>query len=171
MLDVKLCQMVRVLKNGELVRMSKRAGNFVTLRDVVEEVGKDVVRFTMLTRKNDASFDFDLVKATNRHGQSGILRPVCPCADALGDAQGRGRRHRDRRPGDGAARSPGRSGELALVRLIAQLPREVEAAAPAHEPHRIAFFLYDLAAAFHAHWNRGCEEPGSALHRRGRCTS
>jgi arginyl-tRNA synthetase len=160
-LDVKLCQLVRVLKNGELVRMSKRAGTFVTLRDLLDEVGPDVVRFTMLTRKNDAAFDFDLVKATEQSRDNPVwyvqygharTRSVMRQAAAAGVAV------------DGLDSAPldrlGDAGELALVRLIAQWPRQVEAAAAAHEPHRIAFYLNDLAATFHAHWNRGREEPG-----------
>ena len=160
-LDVKLCQLVRVMKNGELVRMSKRAGSFVTLRDLLDEVGPDVVRFTMLTRKNDASFDFDLVKATEQSRDNPVwyvqyaharTRSAMRQAAATGIAT------------DGLAAAPldrlSDPGELALVRLIAQWPRQVEAAASAHEPHRIAFYLYDLAAAFHAHWTRGREEPG-----------
>jgi arginyl-tRNA synthetase len=160
-LDVKLCQLVRVLKNGELVRMSKRAGSFVTLRDLLDEVGPDVVRFTMLTRKNDASFDFDLVKATEQSRDNPVwyvqyaharTRSVVRQAAAAGIAT------------DGLATAPldrlADPGELALIRLIAQWPRQVEAAASAHEPHRIAFYLYDLAAAFHAHWTRGREETG-----------
>ena len=160
-LDIKLCQLVRVLKNGELVRMSKRAGTFETLSDLLDEVGPDVVRFTMLTRKNDASFDFDLVKATEQSRDNPVwyvqygharTRSVMRQATAAGIAI------------EGLASAPldrlGDSGELALVRLIAQWPRQVEAAASAHEPHRIAFYLNDLAAAFHAHWNRGREEPG-----------
>ena len=159
-LDVKLCQLVRVLKNGELVRMSKRAGTFITLRDLLDEVGPDVVRFTMLTRKNDAAFDFDLVKATEQSRDNPVwyvqygharTRSVMRQAAAAGVAV------------DGLGNAPfdrlGDAGELALVRLIAQWPRQVEAAALAHEPHRIAFFLYDLAAAFHAHWTRGSKEP------------
>jgi len=160
-LDVKLCQLVKVLRNGELVRMSKRAGTFVTLRDLLDEVGPDVVRFTMLTRKNDAPFDFDLVKATEQSRDNPVwyvqygharTRSVMRQATAAGISI------------DGLAGAPLErlvdAGELALVRLIAQWPRQVEAAAPAHEPHRIGFYLYDLAAAFHAHWNRGREEPG-----------
>jgi arginyl-tRNA synthetase len=160
-LDVKLCQLVRVMKNGELVRMSKRAGSFVTLRDLLDEVGPDVVRFTMLTRKNDASFDFDLVKATEQSRDNPVwyvqyaharTRSAMRQATAAGIAT------------DGLAAAPldrlSDPGELALVRLIAQWPRQVEASASAHEPHRIAFYLYDLAAAFHAHWTRGREEPG-----------
>jgi arginyl-tRNA synthetase len=159
-LDVKLCQLVRVLRNGELIRMSKRAGTFVTLRDLLDEVGPDVVRFTMLTRKNDAPFDFDLVKATEQSRDNPVwyvqygharTRSVMRQAIAAGIAI------------DGLGSAPldrlGDASELALVRLIAQWPRQVEAAASAHEPHRIAFYLYDLAAAFHGHWNRGKDEP------------
>jgi arginyl-tRNA synthetase len=158
-LDVKLCQLVRVMRNGELVRMSKRAGTFVTLRDLLDEVGPDVVRFTMLTRKNDAPFDFDLVKATEQSRDNPVwyvqyaharTRSVMRQASAAGIAV------------DGLDSAPldrlGDAGELALIRLVAQWPRQVEAAAAAHEPHRIAFYLNDLAAAFHAHWNRGREE-------------
>ena len=160
-LDVKLCQLVRVMRNGELVRMSKRAGTFVTLRDLLDEVGPDVVRFTMLTRKNDAPFDFDLVKATEQSRDNPVwyvqygharTRSVMRQAIAAGiDVEGLAEAPLDRLTD---------RDELAMVRLIAQWPRQVEAAAAAHEPHRIAFYLYDLAAAFHAHWNRGREEPG-----------
>jgi arginyl-tRNA synthetase len=158
-LDVKLCQLVRVMRNGELVRMSKRAGTFVTLRDLLDEVGPDVVRFTMLTRKNDAPFDFDLAKATEQSRDNPVWyvqygharsRSVMRQASAAGIEV------------DGLDSTPldhlDDVGERALVRLIAQWPRQVEAAASAHEPHRIAFYLYDLAAAFHAHWNRGRDE-------------
>jgi arginyl-tRNA synthetase len=160
-LDVKLCQLVRVMRGGELVRMSKRAGTFVTLRDLLDEVGPDVVRFTMLTRKNDAQFDFDLVKATEQSRDNPVwyvqygharTRSVMRQAEAAGFDISR----LETAPLDRLT-DPG---ELALVRLIAQWPRQVEAAAAAHEPHRIAFYLYDLAAAFHAHWTRGREEPG-----------
>ncbi|MBN9539157.1 MAG: arginine--tRNA ligase [Alphaproteobacteria bacterium] len=160
-LDVKLCQLVRVMRNGELIRMSKRAGTFVTLRDLLDEVGADVVRFTMLTRKNDAPFDFDLVKATEQSRDNPVwyvqygharTRSVMRQAAAAGiSTEGLEGVLLDRLSD---------AGELALIRQIAQWPRQVEAAAAAHEPHRIAFYLYDLAAAFHAHWNRGREEPG-----------
>jgi len=162
-LDVKLCQLVRVMKNGELVRMSKRAGTFVTLRDLLDEVGPDVVRFTMLTRKNDAPFDFDLVKANEQSRDNPVwyvqycharTRSVMRQATAAGIAP--------EDLGDGLAAAPldrlADAGELALIRLIAQWPRQVEAAAVAHEPHRVGFYLYDLAAAFHGHWNRGKED-------------
>ncbi|NDH62364.1 MAG: arginine--tRNA ligase [Alphaproteobacteria bacterium] len=160
-LDIKLCQLVRVMKNGEPVRMSKRAGTFVTLRDLLDEVGPDVVRFTMLTRKNDAAFDFDLVKATEQSRDNpvwyvqyanarthSVVRQAAAAGIAAGAVSGA---VLDRLSDDG---------ELALIRLIAQWPRQVEAAAVSHEPHRIAFYLYDLAAAFHAHWTRGSKEPG-----------
>jgi arginyl-tRNA synthetase len=159
-LDVKLCQLVRVMRNGELVRMSKRAGTFVTLRDLLDEVGPDVVRFTMLTRKNDAPFDFDLAKATEQSRDNPVWyvqygharsRSVMRQASAAGIGV------------DGLDSTPldrlDDAGERALVRQLAQWPRLVEAAATAHEPHRVAFYLYDLAAAFHAHWNRGRDEP------------
>lgn len=155
--DVKLVQMVRLLRGGEPVKMSKRAGNFVTLADVVNEVGKDVVRFTMLTRKADAQMDFDFAKVVEaskdnpvfyvnyahariaslhrRAVEAGITCP--PVADLSQlDTQ-----------------------ELALVKLSAQFPRVVETAAAAREPHRIAFYLYDLAAAFHAQWHVGNDDP------------
>ncbi|HJQ58721.1 MAG TPA: arginine--tRNA ligase [Vineibacter sp.] len=161
-LDVKLCQLVRVLKGGELVRMSKRAGTFVTLRDLLDEVGADVVRFTMLTRKNDAPFDFDLVKATEQSRDNPVwyvqyaharTRSVLRQAAAAGF---------DKLDAATLAAAPhGRlvdAGELGLIKLLAQWPRQVEAAAQSHEPHRIAFYLYELASQFHAHWNRGKED-------------
>ncbi len=161
-LDVKLCQLVRILKGGELVRMSKRAGTFVTLRDLLDEVGPDVVRFTMLTRKNDAPFDFDLEKATEQSRDNPVwyvqyaharTRSVLRQAAAAGF---------DQLDAATLAVAPhGRlvdAGELALIKLLAQWPRQVEAAAQAHEPHRIAFYLYELASQFHAHWNRGKED-------------
>jgi len=160
-LDVKLCQLVRVLKGGQLVRMSKRAGTFETLSDLLDEVGPDVVRFTMLTRKNDAPFDFDLVKATEQSRDNPVwyvqyaharVNSVMRQAAAAKVAT------------DGLADAPLERltdpSELALVRLISQWPRQVEAAAAAHEPHRVGFYLYDLASAFHTHWNHGREQPG-----------
>jgi len=160
-LDVKLCQLVRVMRKGELVRMSKRAGTFVTLRDLLDEVGPDVVRFTMLTRKNDAPFDFDLVKATEQSRDNPVWYVQYGHArtrSAMRQATAAGI------PVDGLDKAPLEplvdGGELALMRLIAQWPRQVEAAALAHEPHRLAFYLYDLAAAFHAHWTHGRENPG-----------
>ncbi len=156
-LDVKLVQMVRLFRAGEPVKMSKRSGSFVTLADVVSEVGKDVVRFMMLTRRADAPLDFDFAKVveaskdnpvfyvqyahariSSLHRKAkaeGIDLGVAPNLDLLDEE------------------------ELALVKLGAQFPRVVEAAALAHEPHRIAFYLNDLAAAFHQQWNKGNDEP------------
>ena len=164
-LDVKLCQMVRLLENGEPAKMSKRSGNFVTLRDLVDAVGKDVVRFIMLTRKNDAPLDFDLVKVREQsrdnpvfyvqyaharcHSVAKMAVEAFPGADftTLGLGAADLSRLTD-------------SYELALIRSLAAWPRMVEGAAEAHEPHRLAFYLYDLAAAFHALWSKAREEPG-----------
>ena len=153
--DVKLVQMVRLLRGGEPIKMSKRSGNFVTLADVVKEVGKDVVRFTMLTRKADAQMDFDFAKVVEAskdnpvfyvqyaHARICSLKRKVEEAGISGDA-------------DPALLD---AEDLALVKFAAQFPRIVEAAAANHEPHRIAFFLYDLAASFHAHWNIGNDRP------------
>jgi len=154
--DVKLVQMVRLMRAGEPVKMSKRSGKFITIADMVEEVGKDVVRFTMLARKADAQMDFDFAKVVEAskdnpvfyvqyahariaslHRRAVEAGMTLPAADLwLLDAE-----------------------ELAMVKLAAQFPRIVEGAANAHEPHRIAFYLYDLAAAFHSLWHRGNDDP------------
>jgi len=156
-LDVKLVQMVRLLRSGEPVKMSKRSGSFVTLADVVDEVGKDVVRFTMLTRKSDAQMDFDFAKVVEaskdnpvfyvQYAHARISSLKRKAADAGVELSA---------PADLTLLD---EEELALVKLAAQFPRTVESAATAHEPHRIAFYLYDLAAAFHALWNRGNDDP------------
>ncbi len=157
-LDVKLVQMVRLFRAGEPVKMSKRGGTFVTLADVVGEVGKDVVRFMMLTRRADAPLDFDFVKVVEASKDNPVFyvqyahARICSlqrkAAEAGIDLDG---------PADLTLLD---DEELALVKLAAQYPRTVEGAAIAHEPHRIAFYLYDLAAAFHALWNRGNDDPG-----------
>ncbi|MFM2300821.1 MAG: hypothetical protein RLZZ84_557 [Pseudomonadota bacterium] len=154
--EVRLVQMVQLMKGGQPFKMSKRSGNFVTLADVVEMVGKDVVRFTMLTRKPDAQMDFDFdkvveaskdnpvfyvqyaharIRSTLRKAAAEGFAPAADCLELLG------------------------AEELALIKLGAQFPRLVEAAAAAREPHRIAFFLYDLAAALHGYWNLGNDRP------------
>ncbi len=163
-LDVKICQLVRLLRDGEPIKMSKRSGNFVTLREVVDEVGRDAVRFMMLYRKNDAPLDFDFAKVTEQskdnpvfyvqYAHARICSVLHNAADAFPDL----------------ASDPPLSGpvdlsplvdpdELALIRLLAGWPRMVETAAAAHEPHRIAFYVHDLASAFHGLWNRGNENP------------
>ncbi len=159
-LDVLLCQMVRVLNNGEPVKMSKRAGTFVTLRDLIDEVGRDVVRFIMLTRKNDAPLDFDYAKAMEKSRENPVfyvhyahargrsvfrhaaeMFPTADLSDA-GLAKADLARLQD-------------ADEVGLLRTLAAWPRTVEGAALAHEPHRVAFYLYELASQFHALWNKG----------------
>ena len=155
--DVKLVQMVKLLRNGEPVKMSKRSGQFVTLADVVREVGRDVVRFTMLTRKADAQMDFDFAKVVEASKDNPVfyvqyaharIRSVQRKAAELG-LSGSGAPDHARLDDE----------ELDLVRLAAQFPRVVEQAAATREPHRVAFYLYDLAGAFHALWNRGNDAP------------
>jgi arginyl-tRNA synthetase len=158
--DVKLVQMVRLLRDGEPVKMSKRAGNFVTLADVVREVGKDVVRFTMLTRKADAQMDFDFAKVVEASKDN----PVFYVQYAHARIASLGRRAQEAGiilPEPDLSRLG--TGELDLIKLAAQFPRIVEGAANAREPHRIAFYLYDLAAAFHAWWNVGNDTPDARI--------
>jgi len=155
--DVKLVQMVRLLKNGEPFKMSKRAGNFVTLADVVDEVGKDAVRFTMLTRKADAQMDFDFAKVVEASRDNPVWY--------LQYANARIARLRKKAADAGIVLpvpAPARlnAQELGLIKLLAQFPRTVEASASAREPHRIAFYLADVAAAFHAWYNLGNDDPG-----------
>ena len=154
--DIKIIQMVRLLRNGDPVKMSKRSGNFVTLADVVEEVGKDVVRFTMLTRKADAQMDFDFAKVVEASKDNPVFyvqyahARICSLGRKVAEA-------------GIAARTPDLAKldveDLELVKFAAQFPRIVEAAAASREPHRIAFYLFDLAAAFHAFFNSGNDRP------------
>lgn len=155
--DVKLVQMVRLLRAGEPVKMSKRAGNFVTLADVVNEVGKDVVRFTMLTRKADAQMDFDFARVVEASKDN----PVFYVQYAHARIRSLHRRAKEEGLALPAAAELSLldADELELVKLAAQFPRTVEGAAASHEPHRIAFYLGDLAAAFHAQWNKGNDDP------------
>ncbi len=163
-LDVKLCQLVRLFRDGEPVKMSKRSGNFVTLRDVVTEVGKDVVRFIMLYRKNEAPLDFDFVKVTEQSREN----PVFYVQYASARMHSVFRQARDQVPdldlttnslADADLSLLDDESELAIIKLMAQFPGMLESAAKNHEPHRIAFYLYELASAFHGHWNRGKESP------------
>ncbi|HZF44142.1 MAG TPA: arginine--tRNA ligase [Sphingomonadaceae bacterium] len=156
-LDVKLVQMVKLLRGGEPVKMSKRSGSFVTLAEVVEEVGRDAVRFTMLTRKADAQMDFDFVKVVEASRDNPVFYVQ------YAHARIRSLHRKAAEAGieaDGAADLSLLDGrELALVKLAAQFPRVVESAAVAREPHRVAFYLGDLAAAFHGVWNQGNDDP------------
>jgi arginyl-tRNA synthetase len=154
--DVKLIQMVRLLREGEPVKMSKRAGNFVTLADVVQEVGKDVVRFTMLTRKSDAQMDFDFAKVVEASKDN----PVFYVQYAHARISSLGRKVAEAQmelPVPDLSRLG--THELGLVKLAAQFPRIVESAALAREPHRIAFYLNDIASSFHGWWNMGNDDP------------
>lgn len=163
-LDVRLCQLVKLMRDGQPVTMSKRAGTFVTLREVVDEVGVDAVRFMMLFRKNDATLEFDLAKVLEQSKDNPVF--YVQYAHARGCSVIRqGRVAFPDLATDAATLAGARlelltdEGELGLMRLIAQFPRQVEAAASAHEPHRIAFYVHDLASAFHSHWNSGKDRP------------
>jgi len=162
-LDVRICQLVKLQRGGQPVKMSKRAGTFVTLSEVIAEVGQGVVRFIMLTRKNDAPLDFDLEKVLEQSRDNpvfyvqyaharcrSVLRHVAAempeiALDPVVLAEGPLNLLTD-------------SGELGLIKQLAAWPRLVEAAAEAHEPHRVAFYLYDLAAAFHGLWTKGKDD-------------
>jgi arginyl-tRNA synthetase len=167
-LDVKIVQLVKLLRSGEPVKMSKRSGDFVTLREVVDEVGKDAVRFMMLYRKNDAVLDFDLAKVIEQSRENPVFYVQ------YGHARGHSvfRNAREVIPDlpeeagaraaflvDAALERLVDPAELDLLRRLALYPRTIEAAASAHEPHRIAFYLYDLASEFHALWTRGRDLP------------
>ena len=152
-LDVKFCQLVKLMRHGEPVKMSKRSGDFVTLREVVDEVGVDAMRFMMLFRKNDAPLDFDFAKVIEQSKDNPVFYVQ------YAHARGRSVLRQARRPFPDMDLSPNLSGlrtrpfggrrrERYRLKLIAQYPRQVEAAAVAHEPHRIAFYLHDLASAF-----------------------
>ncbi|WP_204114051.1 arginine--tRNA ligase [Shimia biformata] len=162
-LDIKLTQLVKLWKNGEPFKMSKRAGNFVTLRDVVEQVGPDVTRFVMLTRKNDAPLDFDFDKVLEQSRENpvfyvqyaharvcSVLRKAAEAGIAVDDAT---LAAADLTKLDHEA-------EIAVAKKIAEWPRLVEIAARTNEPHRVAFYLYDLASDLHSLWNRGNDQPG-----------
>ena len=167
-LDVKIVQLVKLLRGGEPVKMSKRSGDFVTLREVVDEVGRDAVRFMMLFRKNDAALDFDLAKVIEKsrdnpvfyvqyahaRGYSVFRNAAEVVPDLPADAKARCKL---------LAEAPldrlDDPGEASLMRRLALYPRLLEGAAAAHEPHRVAFYLYELASEFHAQWNRGNDTP------------
>jgi len=161
-LDVKLTQLVKLFKNGEPFKMSKRAGTFVTLRDVVDQVGPDVTRFVMLTRKNDAPLDFDFDKVLEQSKDNpvfyvqyaharicSVLRKASDLDIAVDDAALK----------DSNLSNVAHESELAVAKKLAEWPRLVEIAARTHEPHRVAFYLYELASELHALWNKGNELP------------
>ncbi|CAH1669947.1 MULTISPECIES: arginine--tRNA ligase [unclassified Chelatococcus] len=161
---VLLCQLVRLLRDGEPVKMSKRSGDFVTLREVIDEVGRDAVRFMMLFRKNDATLDFDLAKVVEQSKDNPVFyvqyaHARCAsvfrqAAEALSGVS---------MAGEALASADfsrlNDDSEVEILRRLAQYPRVVQASAASHEPHRVAFFLYELASAFHSLWNRGKDSP------------
>jgi arginyl-tRNA synthetase len=167
-LDVKIVQLVKLLRAGQPVKMSKRSGEFVTLAEVVNEVGRDATRFMMLYRKNDAVLDFDLAKVIEQSRDNAVFYVQYGHARAQSVFRN-ARALIPELPSEAAARAEmlataalerlDDAGELSLMRRLALYPRMLEAAAAAHEPHRIAFYLYDLASEFHAQWNRGNDAP------------
>lgn len=163
-LDVKLCQLVKLLRNGEPVKMSKRSGDFVTLREVIDEVGRDAVRFMMIFRKNDATLDFDLAKVVEQSKDNPVFYVQyahARCASIFRQAR-EAFPDLDLSPAALAQADLARltdEAEVGIVKLIAAYPRIVEGAAAAHEPHRLAFFVHELASAFHSLWNKGKDSP------------
>lgn len=160
-LTVLLCQLVKLYRDGEPVRMSKRSGDFITLRDVVEEVGRDPIRFMMLYRKNDAPLDFDFAKVTEQSKDNPVFYvqyASARCHSVFRQAAeqlGEGTFDRASLAGNAALLTD--ESEIGVIRKLSEYPRLIESAALAHEPHRLAFYLYDLASAFHGHWNRGTD--------------
>lgn len=163
-LDIKICQLVKLFRAGEPVRMSKRAGTFVTLRDVVDEVGRDPVRFMMLYRKNDAPLDFDFAKVTEQSKDNPVFYVQYAHARIASVFRNAAQAFPDLDASDAALAHADLSklsdpGEIQLVKLLGSFPRLISGAVTAHEPHRLAFYLYDLAQAFHSQYNRGNDSP------------
>jgi arginyl-tRNA synthetase len=153
MLDIKLCQLVNLLDKGKPVKMSKRAGTFVTVRDVIDTVGADVIRFIMLTRRNDQTLDFDFAKVTEQSRDNPVFYVQYAHARACSVLR------QASAPDHADLNELGAPAELALIKLLAGWPKLIESAALAHEPHRVAFYLVDLASHFHSLWNAGREDP------------
>lgn len=162
-LTVLLCQLVKLFRDGEPVKMSKRSGDFVTLRDVVDEVGRDPVRFMMLYRKNSEPLDFDFAKVTEQSKDN----PVFYVQYAHARCKSVFRQAHEAFPDLDVSQATLAAGaslisdvnELQLIAKLAEYPRLIESAALNHEPHRLAFYLYDLASSFHGHWNKGKDQP------------
>ena len=161
-LDIKLCQLVKLYQNGEPFKMSKRAGNFVMLRDLVEQVGPDVTRFVMLTRKNDAALDFDFQKVLEQSRENPVfyvqyaharIKSVIRKAEALNVDTS------DYALSEANLSSLTHASELSLIKKLAEWPRLVELSARLYEPHRLAFYLFDLSSELHSHWGKGGENP------------
>ena len=160
-LDIKLIQLVKLLKGGQIVKMSKRAGTFVTLRDLIDEVGPDVVRFVMLTRKNDVALDFDFDKVTEQSKDNPVFYVQYANArvnSILRKARDAGLNVSDASLSAAHLAHLGHEAELEVIRKLGEWPRLVEIAAKGHEPHRVAFYLYELASDFHGLWNKGNDD-------------
>ncbi|NHB76830.1 arginine--tRNA ligase [Rhodobacter calidifons] len=160
-LDIKLIQLVKLLKGGQIVKMSKRAGTFVTLRDLIDEVGPDVVRFVMLTRKNDVPLDFDFDKVTEQSKDNPVFYVQYANArvnSILRKAREAGLDVSDASLSVAHLAHLGHEAELEVIRKLGEWPRLVEIAARGHEPHRVAFYLYELASDFHGLWNKGNDD-------------
>ena len=155
MLDIRLCQLVNLMDNGRPVKMSKRAGTFVTVRDVIDSVGADVIRFIMLTRRSEQTLDFDFARVTEQSRDNPVFYVQYAHARACSVLRQAG----DDPAGEAAADTLDHPAEMEVLRQLASWPKLVVSAANAHEPHRIAFFLMDLAASFHALWTAGREAP------------
>jgi arginyl-tRNA synthetase len=161
-LDIKLTQLVKLYKNGEPFKMSKRAGTFITLRDLVEQVGPDVTRFVMLTRKNDAPLDFDFEKVREQSKENPVFYVQYAFArinSVMNKANEAGIDVSDTALATSGTINLAHDAELIVAKKLAEWPRLLELAAKHHEPHRIAFYLYELASNFHSLWNRGKDEP------------
>jgi arginyl-tRNA synthetase len=161
-LEVQLCQLVKLTRGGEPVKMSKRSGDFVTLRDVVDEVGRDAVRFMMLYRKNDAPLDFDFQKVTEQSRDNPVFYVQyahARCHSMFRQAESQGFTFADKALSEHDFSLLADEGEKALILRLASWPRLIEAAGKTDEPHRIAFYLYELASDLHSQWNRGKDYP------------
>ena len=160
MLDIRLCQLVNLMENGKPVKMSKRAGTFVTVRDVIDAVGADVIRFIMLTRRSDQTLDFDYAKVTEQSRDNPVFYVQYAHARACSVLRQPGINGEDvTGAGDAALDRLTSPAEMAVIKALASWPRLVVSAAQSHEPHRVAFYLMDLAASFHALWTAGREAP------------
>jgi arginyl-tRNA synthetase len=163
-LDIKLIQLVKLMRNGEPVKMSKRSGDFITLREVIDEVGRDAVRFMMIFRKNDAALEFDLAKVVEQSKDNPVFYVQYAHARCASVERQGGEAFPDMALDDAALAGADLAlltdeSEVALVKLLAQYPRLIEQAAAAHEPHRVAFYAHEVASAFHSLWNRGKDLP------------
>lgn len=163
-LEVRLCQLVKLMRNGEPVKMSKRAGDFVTLRDVIDEVGRDAIRFMMLDRKNDAELEFDLAKVIEQSKENPVFyvqyahaRIASVLRQSAAVFEAKPLTEAEIVAADLSVLKD--EAERGLMRLIAQFPRLIEQSAQTREPHRVVFYLYDLASAFHGLWNKGKDSP------------